>query len=221
MVSYPFLFLKGTKTPVLTPITEGSTFAADASTPEDFTSFIQDNYPGLTANDTEALLEHYPEQPSLPQHNAWYPSASSAYGESTFICPNNRIINATAGAGLQNETWAYRYNVWDHEHEEAGIGVEHTFDRPAILGPDNVNYAAKSYYTYNAPVVPLVMNYYISFVRTLDPNLLRLEGAPEWGNWEGGERLVIELGETRMETVDDGERERCAFWEGIAGRMEH
>ena len=84
-----------------------------------------------------------------------------------------------------------------------------------------MNYAAKSYYTYNAPVVPLVMNYYISFVRTLDPNLLRLEGAPEWGNWEGGERLVIELGETRMETVDDGERERCAFWEGVAGRMEH
>lgn len=182
---------------------------------------MQDNYPGLTANDTDALLEHYPKQPRLPRHNAWYPSASDAYGESTFICPNNHIINATTGAGLSNETWAYRYNVWDDEHEEAGLGVEHTFDRPAILGPGNAGYEAQSYYTYNAPIVPLMMNYYLSFVRTLDPNLMRMEGAPEWGNWKGGERLVIELGETRMEDVDDGERERCAFWEGVAGKMEH
>lgn len=180
---------------------------------------MRDNFPGLTEDDEEAMLEHYPKQDPLPKHEAWFPSSSAAYGEATFICPTNLMLDAFAAAGLSNETWSYRYNVHDDVRDDAGLGVEHTFDRPAILGPDNVHAGAESYYTYNAPMIPIMMNYYISFVRTLDPNVLRLEGTPEWGTWVDGERMMFELDASGMETTDEGQRERCAFWRGISGNM--
>lgn len=205
--------------------TEGSNFAANAATPGAFTSFMRDNFPGLTDDDADAILEHYPKADPLPQHAAWFPSASAAYGESTFICPTNLIMDSFAeggGGGVSaNETWSYRYNVRDAEYEARGRGVEHTFDRAAILGPDSIPYAPASYYSYNAPMVPLVMAYYISFVRALDPNLHRQPGAPEWGTWAGGRRMVFQLGASEMETLDEGEVERCEFWGSIAERMEH
>lgn len=205
---------------MLTSLIEGSSFAHDAATAEEFTSFMRDNYPNLTDNDEEDILEHYPKQDLLPLHEEWFPSASKAYGEATFICPTNLMLDAFADAGLSNETWSYRYNVWDDVRDAEGMGVEHTFDRPAILGPNNVHAVAESYYTYNAPMIPLMMNYYISFVRSLDPNLHRMDDAPEWGNWKDGERMMFELDASKMEDIDEGQRKRCKFWGGVAERMD-
>ena len=123
--------------------------------------------------------------------------------------------------------------------------MPHIFDAAAIFGPDNVGgghsggyaggYLARaSYKTYNAGVVPLVMGYWVSFVRGLDPNLFGMGGdggAPRWEVWGGkgdgdgggrdgdgeGRRLVVETEGARMESVGRGERARCAFWEGLGG----
>lgn len=181
---------------------------------------MRDNYPKLTDEDEEAMLEQYPKQEPRAQHGAWFPSAADAYGEAAFICPTNLMLDSFAEAGLSNETWSYRYNVYDEEKFASGLGVEHTFDRMAILGPDNVHAGAKSYDTYNAPMVPLMMNYYISFVQKLDPNILRLDGAPEWGTWKDGERMRFELDDSEMENTSEGQRERCKFWDGLAKKMD-
>ena len=81
----------------------------------------------------------------------------------------------------QPRAWGYRYNVADELNAAAGLGVPHLFESWAIFGPDNVPGAPRSYYTYNAGVVPLVMDYWISFVRTLDPSALC---GGDWEPWE-------------------------------------
>lgn len=110
--------------------------------------------------------------------------------------------------------------------------MPHIFEAAAVFGPRNLPQAgvAASYYSYNAPVVPVVMAYWISFVRALDPSVHRAPGAPVWECWDGGgggggaggaggRRLRIETNDTCMEGVDAAEAERCVFWEGMARRM--
>ncbi|KAL0939023.1 triacylglycerol lipase [Colletotrichum truncatum] len=220
---YPYvMFEEGSfiKVPVLfgTGSNEGSVFAANAETQDQFMNFMTDNYPTLTQNQTSIMLEKYPLLPPLPNHNAWFPSTSQAYGETTFICPSNNIMNAYAAANLSSTTWSYRFNVQDDTNTAFGLGVPHVFEAPAIFGIDSCP-TPDSFRTYNRPMIPLVMNYWISFIRTLNPNTHRLENAPEWVTWGSAakqSRYVFELNNNRMEDVDDGQKDRCEFWRGIA-----
>ncbi|KAJ4417773.1 hypothetical protein N0V85_001708 [Neurospora sp. IMI 360204] len=232
LLNVPILF--GTNTD------EGSVFAYNSLTPSDLTSFFTTNYPHLTPSDTHQILSLYPQLPPLPNRNPWYPTTSLAYGEATFICPSNNFLDALVScSNSKNQTdrkkaFAYRFNVHDFTLQAAGLGVPHLFDAAAIFGPDNISgFGAgfgSSYKTYNAPIVNMFMAYWISFVRTLDPNTFREGGSAEWGSWESrGEenrsrkkrkRLLVELGNTRMEEVGDGERDRCRFWETLGDRLE-
>ena len=67
-------------------------FVSNAATPDDVSLFFRNNYPLLSANDTTAILAQYPQQPPLPNRNPWFPTASQAYGEATFICPSNNVL---------------------------------------------------------------------------------------------------------------------------------
>ncbi|TDZ53459.1 putative secreted lipase [Colletotrichum trifolii] len=208
------------KVPVLlgTGSDEGSVFASNADTQEEFVNFMADNYPKLTQNQTEIMVEKYPMLPVLPNHNAWFPSTSRAYGETTFTCPTNNILNAYASVNSSSTSWSYRFNVQDDTNTKSGLGVPHIFEAPAIFGIDAVP-TPDSFRTYNKPVVPLMMNYWISFIRALNPNVHKLKYAPEWGSWGGVKnqsRFVFELNRNRMESVDEGQRDRCEFWKGIA-----
>ncbi|KAK4142146.1 lipase 1 [Dichotomopilus funicola] len=208
---------------------EGATFAPNAASQSDIAVFFRNNYPLLTANDTDDILAQYPLQPPLPQHEAWFPSASQAYGEATFICPSQNVLSflQQKGNGQGPAMYAYRFEVLDQEYVNAGIGVPHLFDAPAIFGPHAITAptaVAASYSTYNAAVVPRVMAYYLSFVRALDPNVYRAPGAARWEVIGGGgvdagraKRLVIRTEGSTMEETDQGEWERCGFWSGLAG----
>lgn len=79
-------------------------------------------------------------------------------------------------------------------------------------------------------------------MRTLDPNTLREKGSVGWEGWDedwkdeeenvdedesrGGKRkrhrkrLLVELGNTRMEEVGEEESGRCRFWEALGDRLE-
>lgn len=247
---------------------EGSVFAYNSLTSSDFTNFFTTNYPHLTPSDTASILSlYYPPLPPLPNRNPWYPTTSLAYGEATFICPSNNFLDAfvslsssspfsnissyPSSPSQQNHTkrtsmvkaFAYRFNVHDHSLLASGLGVPHLFDAAAIFGPDNIGGEFgtgpdSSYKTYNKPVVSMFMAYWISFVRTLDPNKLRQKGSVVWEEWEEGwesrdvldgdgsrggkrkrrrKRLLVELGNTRMEEVGEEESSRCQYWEEALG----
>lgn len=202
---------------------EGSNFAANAATAADVASFFTDNYPQLSANDTNAINTLYPLTDPLPRHNPFYPSASAAYGDTTFTCPGNFISTIFSHAVCGSTVWNYRYNVLDPSNVAAGIGVPHTFETAAIFGPGLAggNGVGNSYTTTNAGIVPIVMNYFTSFVRKLDPNVFRFKGAPTWENWGNDQRrIVLQTNQTAMETVPDEQKARCQFWWGIGAKLE-
>ncbi|KAI0817868.1 carboxylesterase [Xylaria sp. FL0064] len=201
---------------------EGTVFAADASTPDDMTAFLQSNYPLLSESNSSAILEHYPQLDSLPNHNAWFPSTARAYGETTFICPGAHILNSYVRHLNSSRAWGYRYDVHDADEIAAGLGVPHVFSSWAIFGPDSEpgTRGPQSYYTYNAGVVPIMMDYWISFVRTLDPSRLRYTDTPRWQSWGNVEqRLLVQTGNVSIEVVPDDQGERCVFWETLAPVM--
>ncbi|ROW18363.1 hypothetical protein VPNG_00195 [Cytospora leucostoma] len=218
---------------------EGSYFAANASTSADMANFLRNNYPLLTGNDTDAVVDMYPpgEQAAAARHAPWFPPTSAAYGEATFICPAMSILDAYDKTSDGNDDddegdtklWSYRYNVRDDGNIAAGLGVPHLWESYAVFGPASLGGggagAPESYLTYDAPVVPVVMGYFLSFVRARDPNALRAPGAPVWGGWGGsgggnGSRIVLETNDTRMEEVGAAQAARCAFWAGLAPRTQ-
>ncbi|PTD10342.1 hypothetical protein HYE67_007195 [Fusarium culmorum] len=212
------LYKKGNfaKVPLLTGscTNEGSNYAVNAGSSAQFIRYMQNEYPYLTTKDTETILELYPKEPALPKHDIWFPSASRAYAEVTFVCPTNNMLDAYAEHADPETLWSYRYNVQITEFIEDGLGVPHVANAPAVFGPDyTAAKAGPSYRTYNAPMIPVVQSYWISFVHNLDPNKDRYEGTPKWENWgDDQRRLVFELNNNTMETVDQGQKDRCQAW---------
>ena len=204
---------------ILTQYSEGSNYAVNAGSSAQFIRYMQNEYPYLTTNDTETILDLYPKEPQLPKHDIWFPSASRAYSEVTFVCPTNNMLDAYAEHGDPKSLWSYRYNVQITEFIEDGLGVPHVANAPAVFGPDMTSAkTGPSYRSYNAPMIPIVQKYWISFVRNLDPNTDRHEDAPTWETWgTDQDRLVFELNNNTMESVDQGQRERCQAWLDMSG----
>ena len=208
----------------LTPLAEGSIFAANAATKYAMVNFLQNNYPLLRSNDTAAILSNYPQMEALPGHSAWYPSAALAYGEATFICPTVNILDAYAAHWDTDDTpplWSYRFNAADQLYVQQGLGVPHLSDAAAVFGPDNIGgNAPPGYYTYNADIVPVMQAYWLSFIQTLDPNPKRNATAPVWEAWgTNRSRILFETGNTRMEDTPAAQVQRCEFWEGLKDVM--
>lgn len=218
---------------------EGSYFAANATSAAEVSTFLKANCPALTETDLVTANELYPLMPPLPLHAAYFPSASAAYGETTFVCAGILMSESVASQTSGQKSWNYRFNVATTENLAAGLGVPHTFDSAAIFGPEYngpiVDGSTLSYETYNAEIVPVLMDYYLSFVRTLDPNTLKDDSAPVWepffvssasaganstGSDVAEQRLLVETNGTRMEAVPSDQEQRCDFWIGLAGMTE-
>lgn len=198
---------------------EGSIFANNASSSAEFLSFMKDNYPGLTDAQLQQINQAYPLMSPLPGHAAWFPSSSAAYGDSTFTCAGNQLAESLSGV-LPDSTWNYRFNMYDPTLEAEGLGTDHTEETPAIFGPGNTGNAAASFYTTNAPLVPVVMDYVISFVKTLNPNTFRAPNAPVWETFGKGQRLMFKTNATRMESIPQDQLQKCDMWRAFASTME-
>ncbi|KAH9222044.1 triacylglycerol lipase-like protein [Leptodontidium sp. 2 PMI_412] len=204
---------------------EGTGFAADATSPEEVGSFLQNNFPRLTGTDTEAINDQYPLMEALPQHGAYFPSVASAYGDAVFSCPSHHLSLAFSAHNSPSSVWNYRYNVLQDDLVAAGLGVSHTSETPAIFGAGNTGAIDEnsSYLSYNKNIVPILMHYWISFVRDLDPNSHRHESAPEWETFGMGKgrRILLETNTTRMENMPEEQAKKCEFWKGLASTLEH
>ncbi|RAL58591.1 hypothetical protein DID88_003951 [Monilinia fructigena] len=205
---------------------EGSVFAPNAASPNDISTFLKNNYPYLSLADTVTINNQYPLQTPLPNHAPYFPSASAAYGETTFTCPAIMISIALTYWNDASQVWHYRYNVQDTNNIASGLGVPHVFELPAIFGPGNANEGSTSYKTYNKNIVPVVMEYWISFVRFLSPNPGKDASAPHWptmgtSSAAGGtlRRLVLQTNASVTENIPDDQLARCIFWKGLAVKM--
>lgn len=201
---------------------EGSYFGFNANTEDEVSVFLKNNYPHLTHEQLQEIRDLYPKMEPEPKHNAWFPTASAAYGDCTFTCPGNYLSTSMARYLDPSRVWNYRFNVIDPDNVANGLGVPHAFEMTAVLGVGNVGYSAPSYSGINAAIIPVTMAYYISFVRTLNPNTLRHAGSPTWDAFGDGtgKRLKLQTNQTAMEVVPESQVRQCALWRSLAPELE-
>ncbi|KAI0155661.1 hypothetical protein BJ166DRAFT_339116 [Pestalotiopsis sp. NC0098] len=208
---------------VATDNNEGSLFVPNASTSANVTAFFKNNYPGLNETELQSIIDEYPLMPPLPQHAAWFPSVSAAYGDATFLCPANSMADSMASYFSPDQVWQYRCYITTASSRASGVGTTHTMEMPAILGTNLKSSGVDStWFNENAASVPILMHYFISFIQTFDPNVYRDESAPVWDSWGSGagRRLHLEPNATRMEDVPQSMVDDCSLWDDLSDSME-
>lgn len=202
---------------------EGTDFGYNATSQSEVAQFMKNNYPGLSDAQLDEINQAYPLMDPLPKHAAYFPSAAAAYGEATFTCPGNHMAARMSHYFSSDKVWNYRFNVQDPTEIATGKGVPHVFDLPAIFGIGETNEPTYSYVNTNSAIIPITMDYYLSFIKALDPNEYRNKNAPVWSSWGNGQgqRLKLQTNSTEMEKVPGRQVERCAMWMKLAPAMEH
>ncbi|KAL7928996.1 Alpha/Beta hydrolase protein [Trichoderma chlorosporum] len=183
--------------------------------PIEIQSFFQDNYPRLSSQNTSAIIQQYPQniEPAFNNHNSWFPAAELAYGDVLVTCHGLNFGKYFVQAG--QPIWTYRFNVLTQSNIASGVGVPHGFDLGAVFGG--------GYDDSDQTNVARLQGYYISFVRSLNPNTFSFSGSTTWPQWNGqagGQRLVINNNNTVVESVPQAQMSRCAFWESLATQLE-
>ncbi|KAI5307002.1 hypothetical protein KEM56_005675 [Ascosphaera pollenicola] len=205
---------------------EGTGFAPNASTKADFYKFMKGNYPPLGSQELEPINALYELKYLYINHAPWYTPASRAYGESTFTCIGNELASQMALINKPDKVWHYRYNVYEKDNAEKGWGTPHVAEKKPIFGPDANNGCDTKkgcpYTTYDKEVGQFVMNYWISFIRSFNPNTHKLPAAPEWEPFgiQGGQRMRFQTNSTRMEDIEVDQLARCQFWRNLGVLMQ-
>lgn len=192
----------------------------------DYHAFLLNQCSSLSNQSLQVLDQMYvlnQSGPEFPNSGKLWRQASNAIGDFRAHCVDNFYQSLIAKDG--GRTWTYRYGVKDPGLEAQGFGAYHTIELYAVWGPNNTDgNPPKSYLPgkTNEGIVSLVRAYWASFVRHLDPNVGRAEGAPRWED-RGleGERMFIGGGNaTRMERIDSGEEGRCGVLEPMLRGLE-
>ena len=68
--------------------------------------------------------------------------------------------------------------------------------------------------------VTVMQGYWLSFIKTLDPNKLRPSIAPNWDVWNGSNRVLFDSNGTAMETIGEAQLNRCGYLNQIAGLLQ-
>lgn len=188
-------------------------------------TFLHDQFPLLTDDDLDTIDNLYPnpDESDCPDEGCRWRQVSDAYGQMRYMCPGLTINDHYASSGV-NSSWAYRWNVEDPAQMDDGVGVPHTVEVHAVFGPTNTNGGApKSYYSgqKNAHAVTVTQAYWTSFIRTLNPNTHKADGAAEWETWScEKERILFNTGgETSMEPIGANLKKACAFFAKIGSRI--
>jgi acetylcholinesterase len=208
---------------------EGTIFAPQANTSQDVASFLRTQYPALTDLDlTQALALYRSVASTYPgvtvEEAPFYFQAAQMYGDLAFSCPALEFARELSAGGVP--VHLFRNNIVDPVELAAGYIVPHTWEVPAVWGPEYesdyvVLPGADSYDVggVNHAMVDVVQKYWTSFVITNgNPNTLRGSASPLWPLYSNNSRLKLQTNATAVEDITQVELERCEFWRGIASR---
>ena len=193
-------------------------------------TFLQDQFPHLTSEHLKRISQLYPNDgPDFNNAGTWWRQVSNAYGDMRYMCPTLWASSTLARYGLKGN-WNYRYNVEDPTQMQRGLGVPHTAELSAIWGPSNTNGATPASYRrgeQNEWIVPMIQGYWLSFIKTLNPNTLRAKGSPVWdefllldeqddaANADWNRMLFDTSNTTGIEDVGTSVRTRCQYLNSI------
>ncbi|KAG9227782.1 hypothetical protein CCMSSC00406_0000572 [Pleurotus cornucopiae] len=207
-------FLAGRFTKV--PLIVGAT-TNDSVGPYTSHSSLRGNWPRLTDQDIEDIFALYPAEDFQSEEHR----IRRVVGDSQFRC--SRVLMGSASS-IQPKAWTYRYDQTEP-------------NSPYNSGPNYVGHSSENYILFKSattnPRGPVkftpvetafseeLVSYWLSFVRTGDPNTQKLGHSPTWPAYTtaGRERMVLRQNPknetTRsgifVETEPQKEREVCEY----------
>jgi carboxylesterase type B len=131
----------------------------------EFKSYLKDHYPLLTDGDLDQLARNYPNDRHWPDSGRYWDAVAKAQGDIRYICPTKLASDAM---GYHNpsgvKAWQYQWDVVWGPDGENGYGTKHAGTVGQIMArPPNE-----------------ISDYFISFMKHLDPNVLKSENTPTW-----------------------------------------
>ncbi|KAL4957586.1 Alpha/Beta hydrolase protein [Aspergillus filifer] len=188
---------------------EGSLSAPNASTKKEVASFVQGWSPQLNGPQIQHLVNPYPPEEVIPGRARYFPAASEIFADGVFLCPTNwitRSANFISQCGLT----VIMFLIILRWLLPFLAPAKQRVSGQAPWGGGFLYH----YTTYNATIVEGIQNYFISFVRSLDPSSLRSPSSPRWKRSNLGEkgRLKIQTNQTEMDKIPSDLLEKCETW---------
>ncbi|KAL0959392.1 hypothetical protein HGRIS_014641 [Hohenbuehelia grisea] len=183
----------------------------------DLVPSLKSAMPRLTANEIQAIEEYYPPSAFESERHR----TRNVLGEFMFFC--SRVF---IGKGYKNNSWTFRYNQqepdsrWPQEPGQVGHASDNYMMFNGSRTFDNGEYHFSGLNTTQTAFAQEIIAYWLSFVRSGDPNKFKLPRSPVWKPFRhGNARLVLQQGPDE-DLAQSGllherelkeERERCAF----------
>lgn len=169
-------------------------------------TFVADQFVNVDAQDQTSLANVWQEPSDATSDSSWRNVAADIYGHIRYICPGLNFSSAYANSPSMN-TWQYRWNV-----------------APAL----HVGELGSIWYNGTQASQTLVQQYWISFIRSYDPNKYKTHyligngtkmASPEWetfGTTGTGRRMLFDnKNVVMMENVTEQEVSRCNVLSGM------
>ncbi|KAI0342405.1 alpha/beta-hydrolase [Trametopsis cervina] len=191
----------------------GATSNETLSSGTNITAPLKSLFPALTSTDLEQFVQQYP----LSDFDSVSQQVRVATGESGLRCAAE-ILGDTFSK--RAKTFVYRYNT-----PNPTLGspiVEHAAENWMMFQGTNTGFNGSTTFSSMTPsekaFAAELIAYWLSFVRSGDPNTFKLAPAPRWPLYNDAttERIVLTEGTVRtsgssVEAIPSKEKERCAF----------
>ena len=105
------------------------------------------------------------------------------------------------------------WDVLTTANQKSGYGVTHVAELSSVFGTSTGQEAA---------LIPAIQGYWMSFIRSKNPNTYRHPGTPEWtvfGKNETRVHFPNDPAQVGMETVDAGQHDRCQYYSDIGNMI--
>ncbi|KAI0768170.1 alpha/beta-hydrolase [Trametes elegans] len=203
------------------PVIVGATSNETVSGGTNITAALKSFFPGLTSEDLEEYLQHYPSS----EFECEQQRLADITGESELRCARDIIGLSVA---KRNKAYTYRYN--QPVPTANTTAVAHASDNWMMFRGTSTGFNGTTTFESQRPIdealAAEMIAYWLSFVRSGDPNAYKLERAPEWPAFSAGRRTRIVLQEGNstdvsgsvVEEEPQAEIDRCAF---VASKSEH
>ncbi|KAK7461802.1 hypothetical protein VKT23_008234 [Stygiomarasmius scandens] len=219
------------KVPIMAGATTDETYYGFATSGTVETS-LRAIFPSLNDKDVKELVQAYPAS----DFSSLVKQLQTGIAESLFICGVQALGNAFADA---TGAWTYRFDQM-HPTGDPSLGVMHTAENwYMFLGTDGtgsngttIRITTGMDSTETAFGEELIA-YWISFVRSGNPNTFKLDRSPTWAQYTNGEgkreRIVLRKGPADrtdvtgsfMEEMDQKQARRCSLVLSKAERQQN
>ncbi|KAI0088264.1 Alpha/Beta hydrolase protein [Irpex rosettiformis] len=211
-VSPTISVLSGNKRRV--PLIVGATSNETLSGGTNLTAALKASFPGLTNDDLQEFAEHYP----LSDFDSIEQQVEVGAGESQLRCAAEILGGAFS---KQAKSYVYRYNTANPTSGNTAV-VGHAAENWMMFLGTNTGFNGSTTFSSMTPsedaFASELIAYWLSFVRSGDPNKFKLARAPTWPTYSptSAQRIVLTEGTVNVsgstvETIPELEQSRCAF----------